>query len=174
MNHDKLMSLARERVKDERVRALIYRYLKAGVMIGDDYQEAVEGTPQGGPLSPLLANLLLDLLDRELERRGHCFVRYGDDCNIYVQSAKAGRRVLASVTRYLLGKLRLKVNERKSAVDRPWRRRFLGFTFTGREPGSRMEHGEVSPWPMALEPQPSACICLTESGFLPDGSAIAV
>ncbi len=137
VNHDKLMSLARERVKDERVRGLICRYLKAGVMIGDDYQEAVEGTPQGGPLSPLLANLLLDLLDKELERRGHRFVRYGDDCNIYVQSAKAGRRVLASVTRYLLGKLKLKVNERKSAVDRPWRRRFLGFTFTARRPNRR-------------------------------------
>jgi len=137
VNHDKLVGLVRERVKDERVRVLIYRYLKAGVMIGDDYHGAVEGTPQGGPLSPLLANLLLDLLDKELERRGHRFVRYGDDCNIYVQSAKAGRRVLASVTRYLLGKLKLKVSERKSAVDRPWRRRFLGFTFMGRRPNRR-------------------------------------
>ena len=93
--------------------------------------------PQGGPLSPLLANLLLDLLDKELERRGHRFVRYGDDCNIDVQSAKAGRRVLASVNRYLLEKLRLKVNEGKSAVDRPWTRRYLGFTFTGRRPNRR-------------------------------------
>jgi RNA-directed DNA polymerase len=126
-----------ERVKDERVRTLIGRYLKAGVMIGDNYHEVEEGTPQGGPLSPLLANLLLDLLDKELERRGHCFVRYADDCNVYVKSAKAGRRVLASVTRYLLRKLRLKVNESKSAVDRPWRRRVLGFTFTGRRPNRR-------------------------------------
>jgi RNA-directed DNA polymerase len=137
VNHDRLASLVRERVKDERVRTLIGRYLKAGVMIGDDYHEVGEGTPQGGPLSPLLANLLLDLLDKELERRGHCFVRYADDCNVYVKSAKAGRRVLASVTRYLLRKLRLKVNESKSAVDRPWRRRFLGFTFTGRRPNRR-------------------------------------
>jgi RNA-directed DNA polymerase len=137
VNRGKLASLVRERVKDERVRVLIGRYLKAGVMIGDDYQEVGEGTPQGGPLSPLLANLLLDLLDKELERRGHQFVRYADDCNIYVKSAKAGRRVLASVTRYLLKKLRLKVNEGKSAVDRPWRRGFLGFTFTGRRPNRR-------------------------------------
>jgi RNA-directed DNA polymerase len=137
VNHGKLMSLVRERVKDERVRALVYRYLKAGVMVGDEYHEVGEGTPQGGPLSPLLANLLLDRLDKELERREHCFVRYGDDCNIYVQSAKSGSRVLASVTRYLLRKLKLKVNERKSAVDRPWRWRFLGFTFTGRRPNRR-------------------------------------
>lgn len=137
VNHDKLMSLVEERVKDERVRKLIHRYLKGGVMVGDDYHAAVEGTPQGGPLSPLLANLLLDLLDKELERRGHCFVRYGDDCNIYVQSAKSGRRVLASITQYLMRKLRLKVNGSKSAVDRPWKRTFLGFTFTGRRPNRR-------------------------------------
>ena len=137
VNHDKLVGLVRERVKDERVRVLIRRYLKAGAMVGGEYQEVLEGTPQGGPLSPLLANLLLDLLDKELERRGHCFVRYGDDCNIYVRSAKAGRRVLVSVTQYLLGKLKLQVNESKSAVDRPWRRKFLGFTFTGRRPNRR-------------------------------------
>jgi RNA-directed DNA polymerase len=137
VNHDKLISLVRERVKDDRVRALIYRYLKAGVMIGDDYHGTGEGTPQGGPLSPLLANLLLDLLDKELECRGHCFVRYADDCNIYVQSAKAGRRVLASITQYLSRKLKLKVNESKSAVDRPWKRRVLGFTFTGHRPNRR-------------------------------------
>ena len=137
VNHDKMVSLVKERVKDERVRTLIGRYLRAGVMIGDDYHEVGEGTPQGGPLSPLLANLLLDLLDKELERRGHCFVRYADDCDVYVKSAKAGRRVLASVTRYLWVKLKLRVNESKSAVDRPWRRRFLGFTFTGRRPNRR-------------------------------------
>ena len=137
VNHDKLMSLVKERIKDERVRTLIQRYLKSGVMIDSDYHWTGEGTPQGGPLSPLLANLLLDLLDKELERRGHCFVRYADDCNIYVKSAKAGRRVLASVTQYLLRKLKLKVNESKSAVDRPWKRTFLGFTFTGRRPNRR-------------------------------------
>jgi len=143
VNHDKVLSLVRERVKDERVRVLIQRYLKVGAMVGGEYQEALEGTPQGGSLSPLLANLLLDLLDKELERRGHCFVRYADDCNVYVKSAKAGRRVLASVTRYLLGELRLKVNESKSAVDRPWRRRFLGFTFTGRRPNRRKVSDEA-------------------------------
>ena len=137
VNHDKLMSLVKERVKDERVRTLIYRYLKAGVMIDDDYHWTVEGTPQGGPLSPLLANLLLDLLDKELGRRGHCFVRYADDCNIYVRSAKAGRRILASITQYLSRKLKLKVNESKSAVDRPWKRTFLGFSFTGHRPNRR-------------------------------------
>ena len=137
VNHDKLISLVKERVKDDRVRTLIYRYLKAGVMIDDDYHWTGEGTPQGGPLSPLLANLLLDLLDKELERRGHCFVRYADDCNIYVKSAKAGRRVRASITQYLLRKLKLKVNESKSAVDRPWKRTVLGFTFTGHRPNRR-------------------------------------
>jgi RNA-directed DNA polymerase len=137
VNHDKLMSLVKERVKDGRVRTLIYRYLKAGVMIDDDYHWTGEGTPQGGPLSPLLANLLLDLLDKELGRRGHCFVRYADDCNIYVRSAKAGRRILASITQYLSRKLKLKVNESKSAVDRPWKRTFLGFSFTGHRPNRR-------------------------------------
>ena len=143
VNHDKLMSLVRERVKDEGVRTLIYRYLKAGVIIDDDCHWTGEGTPQGGPLSPLLANLLLDPLDRELERRGHCFVRYADDCNIYVKSAKAGRRVLVSVTQYLSRKLKLKVNESKSAVDRPWKRTFLGFTFTGHRPNRRKVSDKV-------------------------------
>jgi len=143
VNHDKLMSLVKERVKDERVRTLIYRYLKAGVMIDNDYHWTGEGTPQGGPLSPLLANLLLDLLDKELECRGHCFVRYADDCNIYVKSAKAGRRVLASITQYLSRKLKLKVNESKSAVDRPWKRTFLGFTFTGHRPNRRKVSGKA-------------------------------
>ena len=143
VNHDKLMSLVKERVKDERVRTLIYRYLKAGVMSDNDYHWTGEGTPQGGPLSPLLANLLLDLLDKELECRGHCFVRYADDCNIYVKSAKAGRRVLASITQYLSRKLKLKVNESKSAVDRPWKRTFLGFTFTGHRPNRRKVSGKA-------------------------------
>lgn len=137
VNHDKLMSLVRERVSDRRVLKLVNRYLKAGVMIGELPCPTEQGTPQGGPLSPLLANVLLDELDRELERRGHRFVRYADDCNIYVRSRKAGKRVLAGVTRYLGRKLKLQVNVAKSGVDRPWRRVFLGFTFTGRRPNRR-------------------------------------
>jgi RNA-directed DNA polymerase len=131
VNHDKLMSLVKERISDVRMLRLITRYLKSGVMIGDDYHCTEEGTPQGGPLSPLLANLLLDQLDKALERRGHRFARYADDCNIYVRSKRAGERVMAGVTRYLSQKLRLKVNAAKSAVARPWQRTFLGFTFTG-------------------------------------------
>ena len=128
VNHDKLMSLVKERVSDVRVLKLINRYLKSGAMIGNACLPTEEGTPQGGPLSPLLANLLLDQLDKELERRGHRFARYADDCNIYVRSKRAGQRVMAGVTRYLSQKLRLKVNELKSAVARPWERTFLGFT----------------------------------------------
>jgi RNA-directed DNA polymerase len=134
VNHDKLMSLVRERVGDCRVLRLIHAYLKAGVLEGGALHETVEGTPQGGPLSPLLSNLLLDRLDKELERRGHRFARYADDCNIYVKSERAGQRVMSSITRFLSRKLKLKVNETKSAVDRPWRRQFLGFSFTGRRP----------------------------------------
>jgi len=112
---------------------LIRRFLKAGVMEDDALHETVEGTPQGGPLSPLLANLLLDRLDRELERRGHRFVRYADDCNIYVRSNRAGHRVLRNISRFLSENLKLKVNEAKSAVGRPWERKFLGFTFAWRD-----------------------------------------
>jgi RNA-directed DNA polymerase len=137
VNHDKLMSRVKERVTDRRVLELIDRYLKAGALTGDGFEATPEGTPQGGPVSPLLANLLLDGLDRELEKRGHRFVRYADDCNIYVRSARAGARVLASVTRYLKRQLKLVVNAAKSAVDRPWRRTFLGFSFTGRQPNRR-------------------------------------
>jgi RNA-directed DNA polymerase len=137
VNHDKLMSLVSSRIADKRVVTLIQRYLTSGVLIGEDYHETIEGTPQGGPLSPLLANLLLDKLDKELERRGHHFVRYADDCNIYVRSARSGRRVMANVTEYLQRKLKLAVNEAKSAVDRPWKRTFLGFTFTKRRPNRR-------------------------------------
>jgi RNA-directed DNA polymerase len=137
VNHDKLMSLVSSRIADKRVVTLIQRYLTCGVLIGEDYHETIEGTPQGGPLSPLLANLLLDKLDKELERRGHHFVRYADDCNIYVRSARSGRRVMANVTEYLQRKLKLAVNEAKSAVDRPWKRTFLGFTFTKRRPNRR-------------------------------------
>lgn len=137
VNHDKLMSRVRKRVSDRRVLKLIDRYLKAGALTSEGFEVTPEGTPQGGPLSPLLANLLLDVLDKELERRGHHFVRYADDCNIYVRSARAGIRVLASLTRYLERKLKLAVNEAKSAVDRPWRRTFLGFSFTWRPPNRR-------------------------------------
>jgi len=128
VNHQKLMSLIRDRVDDVRVTRLIGRYLKAGMLVGDVMVPRGEGTPQGGPLSPLLANLLLDQLDRELTRRGHRFVRYADDCNIYVSSQRAGERVKASVTRYLGNRLKLKVNEAKSAVARPRERSFLGFS----------------------------------------------
>jgi RNA-directed DNA polymerase len=137
VNHDKLMSLVKQRVADRRVLQLIDRYLKAGALTDEGLEATVEGTPQGGPLSPLLANLLLDGLDKELERRGHRFVRYADDCNIYVKSARAGQRVLTSVTRFLARRLKLTVNAAKSAVDRPWRRTFLGFTFTGHRPNRR-------------------------------------
>jgi RNA-directed DNA polymerase len=137
VNHDKLMSLVKGRTNDLRVLKLINRYLKAGVLIGGVPLPTEQGTPQGGPLSPLLANVLLDELDQELARRGHGFVRYADDCNIYVRSQKAGERVMASITRYLAHKLKLNVNAVKSAVDRPWRRTFLGFTFTGRRPNRR-------------------------------------
>lgn len=128
VNHQKLMSLIKARVNDERVNVLISRYLKAGMLMGDVMIPRDEGTPQGGPLSPLLTNLLLDGLDKELERRGHQFVRYADDCNIYVGSWLAGMRVKASVTRFLGRKLKLKVNEDKSAVARPRVRSFLGFS----------------------------------------------
>ena len=134
VNHDVLMSRVRQRVQDRRVVSLIHRFLKAGVLtLEGSVEPTAEGTPQGGPLSPLLANLRLDELDQELEKRGHRFVRYADDANIYVRSRQAGERVMASVTRVLKRKLRLKVNEAKSAVDRPWNRTFLGFTFTKRQ-----------------------------------------
>ena len=109
---------------------LIRKYLQAGVMIGGLVSPREEGTPQGGPISPLLSNILLDELDKELEKRGHKFCRYADDCNIYVRSQRAGERVKASITQFLLKKLRLKVNEEKSAVDRPWKRTFLSYSFT--------------------------------------------
>lgn len=136
VNHDVLLSRVRARVRDARVVRLIHRFLKAGVFTLEGVTEpTAEGTPQGSPLSPLLANLLLDELDKELEQRGHRFVRYADDGNIYVRSQRSGERVMASVTRFLERKLKLKVNAAKSAVDRPWNRKFLGFTFTrGRAP----------------------------------------
>jgi len=130
VNHDVLMSRVARRVKDKKVLLLIRRYLQAGMMEGGIVSPRAEGTPQGGPLSPLLSNVLLDELDQELERRGHRFVRYADDCNIYVQSRRAGERVLDSVERFVTERLRLRVNRDKSAVDRPWKRKFLGYTVT--------------------------------------------
>jgi RNA-directed DNA polymerase len=130
VNHDKLMGAIAKRVGDKRLLKLIRAFLNAGVMEDGLVSPSVEGTPQGGPLSPLLSNLVLDELDRELERRGHRFVRYADDSNIYVRSERAGQRVMESVKRFITEKLKLKVNESKSAVAKPQARKFLGFSFT--------------------------------------------
>lgn len=130
VNHDRLMGTLAKRIEDKRLLKLIRKYLKSGIMINGVVLNSEEGTPQGGPLSPLLSNIVLDELDKELERRGHSFVRYADDCNIYVKTKRAGTRVMDSITSYIEGKLKLKVNPNKSAVDRPWKRKFLGFSFT--------------------------------------------
>jgi group II intron reverse transcriptase/maturase len=128
VNHDVLMGKLHRRIADRRVLALIRRYLEAGMMANGVVHERDEGTPQGGPLSPLLANVLLDGVDKELERRGHCFVRYADDCNVYVQSRRAGGRVMQALVG-LYAALRLQINADKSAVARVWDRQFLGFSF---------------------------------------------
>ena len=127
VNHDKLMGNLAKRIRDKRLLKIIRAFLNAGVMEDGLVSATTEGTPQGGPLSPLLSNIVLDELDRELERRGHRFVRYADDCNIYVRSARAGQRVMASISMFITRKLQLKVNPSKSKVDRPWRCKFLGF-----------------------------------------------
>jgi group II intron reverse transcriptase/maturase len=139
VNHDRLMGTLAKRIQDKPLLKLIRKYLQSGVMINGVVSSTLEGTPQGGPLSPLLSNIVLDELDKELERRGHKFVRYADDCNIYVKSKRAGLRTMANIQRFIEGKLRLKVNEKKSAVDRPWKRKFLGFSFTShKEPKVRI------------------------------------
>jgi RNA-directed DNA polymerase len=131
VNHDKLMGSIGKRIEDKRLLKLIRAFLNAGVMENGLVSPNVKGTPQGGSLSPLLSNLVLDELDRELERRVLRFVRYADDFNIYVRSERAGQRVMESITRFITQKLKLKVNETKSAVARPQERKFLGFSFTG-------------------------------------------
>ena len=130
VNHEKLMAKMGRKVKDWRVKKLIRRYLRAGVLSGGVVSVQQKGTPQGGPLSPLLSNIVLDELDKELERRGHSFCRYADDCNIYVGSRKSGERVMASITRFVEQQLKLRVNLNKSAVARPWQRKFLGYSFS--------------------------------------------
>src|ERR1700728_2532415 len=141
VNNDKLMAKIAERVSDKRLLKLIRTFLRAGVMENGLVSPVDEGTPQGGPLSPLLSNIVLDELDRELERRELRFARYADDSNIYVRSRRAGERVMGSITRFITEQLKLKVNEQKSAVARPWERKFLGFSFTwGKEPGRIAVH----------------------------------
>src|SRR5438874_2930074 len=139
VHHDKLMGQIAKRVEDKRLLKLIRAFLNAGVMENGLVSPSVEGTPQGGPLSPLLSNIVLDEFDRELERRGLRFARYADDCNIYVRSRRAGERVMESMTRFITTKLKLKVNAQKSAVAQPGERKFLGFSFTlNREPKRRI------------------------------------
>jgi group II intron reverse transcriptase/maturase len=141
VNHDMLMARIARRVKDKKILLLIRKYLQAGIMDDGLVKPTEEGTPQGGPLSPLLSNIMLDDFDRKLTERGLRFARYADDCNIYVKSEKAGRRVMDNVVRYLTEELKLKVNQQKSAVDNPWNRKFLGFTFTkGKEPNRIAVH----------------------------------
>ena len=129
VNHDKLMGKLRKDIQDKRVLKLVRAYLNAGIMENGIVTIPDEGTPQGGPLSPLLSNIVLDDFDRELEKRGHKFVRYADDCNIYVKTPRAGDRVMKSVKEFIEKKLKLKVNEKKSKVDKPAKRKFLGYSF---------------------------------------------
>jgi RNA-directed DNA polymerase len=163
VNHDIMMSRLARRIKDKRVLRLIRRYLQAGMMSAGLTTARREGTPQGGPLSPLLSNILLDELDKELERRGHRFCRYADDCNIYVQSRSSGERVMKSITSFLDRRLRLKVNAEKSAVARPWERKFLGYSLTSnREPRLKVAKDE----PTANNRktcEPSGMICIAVS-----------
>ncbi len=144
VNHDILMARVARKVKEKPVLTLIRRYLQSGVLVGGLVEARAEGTPQGGPLSPLLSNILLDDLDRELERRGHAFCRYADDCNIYVRSKASGERVMTSISRFLERRLKLTVNRAKSAVGRPWNRKFLGYSMTWHErPRLKVAPGSV-------------------------------
>lgn len=143
VNHDLLMARVAKKVRDTRILRLIRRYLQAGIMTDGVVLDRDKGTPQGGPLSPLLSNIMLDALDKELEKRGLPFCRYADDCNIYVGSRRAGERVMASITEFIETKLKLKVNKDKSAVARPWERKFLGFSFTS-ERKTRIRVAEAS------------------------------
>ena len=143
VNHDRLMSTLKGEVQDKTLLRLINRYLKTGIEINGQYEKTTQGVPQGSPLSPLLANIVLNELDWELEERGHTFVRYADDCQIYVGSQRAGERVKQSLTYFIEHTLRLKVNESKSAVERPWKRKFLGFTFSPRR-GHKLKVSEAA------------------------------
>jgi RNA-directed DNA polymerase len=142
--HDRLMSRLAQEIQDKRVLKLIRRYLTAGILENGLVSTPTEGTPQGGPLSPFLSNVVLDELDKELEKRGHCFVRYADDSNIYVRSQRAGERVMESVSRFIEKRLKLRVNSNKSAVGEPKRRKFLGFSFTGGREPNRIKIAEPS------------------------------
>jgi len=137
VNHDRLMARMARTIADKRVLRLTRRFLKAGVLENGLTEATAEGTPQGSPRSPLLSNIVLDELDQELARRGHQFARYADDCNIYVASERAGQRVMASISGFISKRLKLKINAEKSAVGRPWQRKFLGFRFTAHEPPKR-------------------------------------
>lgn len=184
VNHDILMGLVAKRVADKRLLKLIRGFLTAGVLEGGLVGPTEEGTPLGGPLSPLLSNLMLDVLDKELERRGHRFVRYSDDCNIYVRSRKAGERVMASIETFLERRLKLKVNRAKSAVARPDHRKFLGFSFTQGEsragasrprrlPAARREFESRRCDSLVAASRRSArsCRCISKDGAATSGSA---
>lgn len=144
VHHDRLMAKLAERITDKMLLKLIRKFLQSGVLIHGLVQPTKEGAPQGGPLSPILSNIVLDELDKMLEKRNLNFVRYADDCNIYVKTWKAGHRVKQSVTEFIEKKLKLKVNQEKSAVDRPWKRKFLGFTFSWDKKNPRVKISETS------------------------------